>query len=253
MGEPDEALTRALEAVRERHFRPDGHVRTSFGAIDGSDEAIVLRHALLGLARFDPRALPIPGPITFWINAYNAALLLAAFDARPGQQVLGLPGFFDAPRIHVAGQVYSADDIEHGLLRGNVPKYGRAHGPFEEGDPRLEQTPRLYDERMHFALYTAARGSPGFAVYHAERLDRQLETATRAYLARFVEVDAAGETMLVPRQFKWYARDFGGEAASIDFVLARIDDDAVLERIDRNGRMPTLRYATFDWMLDAGD
>jgi len=59
-----------------------------------------------------------------------------------------------------------------------------------------------------------------------------------------------GASITVPRLFKWYPDDFGGAAGVIDFVLARIDDDAVIERVDARRGAVKLIYRAFDWTLN---
>ena len=78
----------------------------------------------------------------------------------------------------IGAHAYSLDDIEHGLLRGNVAKQGRSRPPMQRGDPRLEYMPIVFDERMHFALHSACRSSPPLRVFDGGKLDRQLEEAS---------------------------------------------------------------------------
>ena len=49
----------------------------------------------------------------------------------------------------------------------------------------------------------------------------------------------------------WYAADFGGENGVLEFVMARIDDDAMIDAIDRREGRVKLRYAEYDWTLNA--
>ena len=48
----------------------------------------------------------------------------------------------------------------------------------------------------------------------------------------------------------WYGRDFGGESGVLEFVLARLEDDAAIELVDRRQGLVKLRYADFDWALN---
>src|SRR5262249_17683335 len=140
--------------------------------------------------------------------------------------------FFEKPRVRVAGFAYSLDDIQHGLLRGNLPKFGRSRAPMRPDDPRLAHTPVIYDERVHFGLYSAAGSSPPLAVFVPGRVDSQLEDATVHYLRREIRVEQEGAVVSLPRQFYWYADDFGGERAILRFALARLDD-AIVDVVDR--------------------
>jgi hypothetical protein len=246
---PAEQLRDALQGVRAAHFDPSGR-SGDYAALRRVENARRLEAAVAALADFDPRSLPISRPIVFWLNAYNASVVLAARSCAAGEPVSGIPGLFDRPRLTVAGQAFALDDIEHGLLRGNAPKYGRWSGPLARDDPRIAFTPMLYDERVHFALFSACRSSPPLRVFGAEPIDEQLEAAVRECVREEVRVADDGAWIEVPRLFKWYPDDFGGERGVVDFVLARIDDDAVVDRVDARRGAVKVIYQAFDWTLN---
>jgi len=246
--EPAGALQDALQRIRSAHFDAAGRAG-DYVALRRPENAHGLEAAVSALAEFDPRALPIPAPIAFWINVYNATMMLAARACAPGEPVTGIAGLFDRPRVTICGQAFSLDDIEHGLLRGNAPKYGRWSGPFGRDDPRLVFTPRLHDERVHFALYTACRSSHALRVFGLRPVGEDLEAAVRDCVRRDVRVADDGAWIEVPRLFKWYPGDFGGEPGILDFVLARVQDEAVVDRVDARRGDVKLVYKAFDWTL----
>lgn len=254
---PGEALTGALQAVRERHFDAEG-LACDYAGLAGSPEHERLAAALLALEGHDPRRPPIPGLAGFWLNAYNACSIVAALEAEPGAELNRIDDYFARGRVRVAGLAYSLDEIEHGLLRGNDHGHGSLRGPLARDDPRLAFTPLIFDERMHFALYCACRSTPALRVYHGGKLEAELEQATRETLRRSVRIEEEGAVVVLPRQLHWYARDFGGEAGVLEFVLARIEDDAAVDLVDRRQGRVRLRYADFDWsrndrLYSAGD
>ena len=246
---PALTLSRALEAARERHCDSRG-LLCDYDALRRAPEREALAAALAGLEDFDPRSARIPGPIGFWLNTYSACALLAALDVAPARDVRRVERFFERARVCVAGLAYSLDDIEHGLLRGNAHRHGRLFGPLGREDPRLAFTPLIFDERIHFTLYSPCRSTPALRVYHAGRLEAELEDAARDYLRRDVRVERDGAVLVAPPQLHWYARDFGGEPGALEFVLARLEDDAAIELIDRRQGRVKLRYADFDWTLN---
>jgi len=158
-------------------------------------------------------------------------------------------GFFERARLKVGGHDFTLDDIEHGLLRGNAPKYARFSAPMKKSDPRLAYVPLAFDDRIHFALYSACRSSPPLRVVHGERADAELEAAARDYVRATVRVKDDGARIKVPRIFRWYTGDFGGEGGVLDFVVARLDDAAV-ELIDRRQGDVRIKYLDFDWTLN---
>jgi hypothetical protein len=241
-------LQEALHAAKSAHFDAGG-AACDYAALAASREHGGLAASLAGLEAFDPKRVRIPAQTAFWLNVFNAAVLRDAAELALAASVREVQGFFERRRLKVGGLDYSLDDIEHGLLRGNVPKFGRLRAPMQRDDPRLAHTPLAYDERMHFAMYCAARSSPALRVYDGGKLDRQLEEATAEYLRHNVRVENDGALVVLPRQFHWYPDDFGGQRSALEFALARLDED-VVERVDRRLGRVKIRYAEFDWTLN---
>ena len=202
--------------------------------------------ALAALALFDFKRVRIGAQTAFWLNVFNAVVLRDAAELAKARNVRDIELFFEKPRVSIAGFDYSLDDIQHGLLRGNVPKFGRPKPPMARDDPRLAHTPLAYDERIHFGLYCSVRSSPPLVVFDGGAVDRDLERATEEYLQREVRVEPDGSVVTLPRQFFWYREDFGGEQDALGFALARLDEETA-DRVDaRRGRVK-VRYAEFDW------
>jgi hypothetical protein len=57
--------------------------------------------------------------IAFWINLYNALILHGVIHYEVSGSMLRDLGFFRKVAYDVGGMRFSADDIEHGVLRGN--------------------------------------------------------------------------------------------------------------------------------------
>jgi len=246
--EEDDRLAQAIEAVRAAHFDA-ACAACDYAALGGSAERERLAACLDALASFGPERPSIPAQTAFWINAFNAAVLRDAPQLAGARSVREVESFFERPRLKVGAYGYSLDDIEHGLLRGNAPKYGRFSAPMSKSDPRLAYAPLAFDERIHFALYSACRSSPPLRVLHGERLDAELEAAARDYVVATVRVKDEGARVKVPRIFRWYTDDFGGESGVLDFVVARLDDESV-ELVDRRQGSVRLKYLDFDWTLN---
>lgn len=243
----DKELAEALEAVRAEHFDPAG-VACDFTALAASQERARLAECLEALGAFQPGRVRIPAQSAFWVNIFNAAVLRDSTELAQAQGVRGVEGFFERTRLTVGGQGFSLDDIEHGMLRGNVPKYGKFGTPMKRSDPRLAHVPLAFDERIHFGLYSACRSSPPLRVLHGERADAELEAAARDYVRGTVRLKDDGARMKVPRIFRWYRDDFGGERGVLDFVVAHLDD-ADVELIDQRRGKVRIEYLEFDWTL----
>ena len=180
---------------------------------------------------------------------FNAGVLRDSPELEFAAGPRDVQAFFEQPRLKVGGHAFSLDEVQHGLLRGNVAKHGRLRAPMSRDDPRLAFMPIAFDERMHFALYSAARSSPALRAFDGGTLDKQLEEATAEYLRRTVRIEDGGAVVVLPRLLDWYAKDFGGERGALEFALARLDEDAV-DAVDRRQGRVKLQYAEFDWTLN---
>lgn len=242
----EQALQEALAVALGAHF--DAGAVRDFGVLCTSAEHARVVRAIGDLAGMDFKRVRIAAQTAFWLNVFNAVVVRDLAELAQAETVKDVEAFFEQPRVKVAGFGYSLDDIEHGLLRGNVPKFGAKRTPMERDDPRIAHTPLAYDERMHFGLYSAGRSSPRLRVFDSGRVDRDLEDATTEYLQREVRVEHGGALVILPRQFYWYRDDFGGEQAALGFAVARLDDDAADQVDARRGKVK-VRYADFDWTL----
>jgi hypothetical protein len=229
----DGQLAEALEAVGKSFVDTDG--ACDFAAMVASREHGRLAASVAALADFDPRRLRVPAQNAFWLNLHNACVLRDALE-------LDIEGFSSRSRVRVAGSSWSLNDIEHGLLRGTMKK----------SDPRFAYMPVAYDERMHFAIYTARRSSPPLRVFHGERLEDELERSTESYLRATVRMkdEQYRVKLRLPMVFKRYAEDFGDERGVLEFVLARLDEE-VAELVDRRDGRVKFMYLDYDAALNA--
>jgi hypothetical protein len=246
--DPGRELAEAIAAIKAAHFDAEGNA-CDYAALAASSQRGRLAARLGDLQGIDLKRLRIPAQTAFWINIFNAAVLRDAMELAFAESVREVEAFFERPRISVGGLAYSLDDVQHGLLRGNLAKHGRLRAPMSRDDPRLAFMPLAFDERIHFALFSAARSSPALQAFEAGALEGQLDAAAGAYVRRMVRIEQDGAVVVLPRQFRWYASDFGDAHGIIEFVAAWLEEDAVAAIDRRRGRVK-LRYADFDWTLN---
>jgi len=96
----------------------------------------------------------------FFLNVYNAMSIhgLAECDPLP-KSVTDINGFWKTNCYLINGHVFSLDDIEHGILRGNTRHPSSLSSPFQKDDPRLAFTMEKLDPRIHFAINCGAKVS----------------------------------------------------------------------------------------------
>ena len=185
--------------------------------------------------------------LAFWINAYNALVLdgLGALGIRGS--VRELPDFFGRIGYRVGGLVVSADEIEHGVLRGNRPSPLASAAPFGPDDPRRAWALDPPDPRVHFAISCGARSCPAVRRYAADAVDDQLEAAAHAYVNR--EVTLQDGRLTAPEIFWWFATDFVRCPGGLAGLLARYLDEGPARRALLARGLEGLAWRSWDWRL----
>lgn len=247
-------LRATMNRLKAQAISADG-MRVNYAEVRCSDDYAHYRAQLLPqLAGFDPTALRTRAErMAFWINLYNAIVIDAVITAGVRRSVtegsLGGLRFFRRAGCVVGGRCLSCDDIEHGILRANRGHPFLPGCQFASDDPRRTWAIEPLDPRIHFALNCASRSCPPIGVYDAGRLDAQLALAARSFVDQ--STDRTGDVLEVSALFRWYAGDFGGRAGVVRFLSAHLPDDDRRALIERFGTKTRLRYADYDWRLNA--
>jgi hypothetical protein len=161
------------------------------------------------------------------INAYNAATIGWVLENFPIGSIRSTDDPFGERRHRVGGEDVSLDDIEHGTLRP------------------------LVGYRIHAALVCAALSCPPLRreAYEAAKLDEQLDSAMRTWLARgdLTSVRPVGNRIQVSPIFRWFAEDFE-KAGGVRAVLQRYTPPDTSRRLG-DPRLE-IRYLRYDWGLN---
>jgi hypothetical protein len=232
----------------------DHGATVDYAALRGSLLYNDFRQCTGKLRTFDPSTLPDRNAqLAFWINLYNTlvldAVIALGIQRSITEQRAGLTFLRQAAYI-VGGQRMSCDDIEHGILRANRGHPFYPGKQFHSSDPRLKWVIEPFDVRVHFTLNCASRSCPPIRAYSPEKLDSQLDLATRSYLATDVQILPKENALYLSSIFKWFARDFGGREGILDFVLSYISDPTERNWLMQQRSGVTLRYTPYDWRLN---
>lgn len=227
------------------------HGGVDYGTLRSGDAYADFRACTAGLIGFDPAALRTREErLAFWINLYNALMIDAVLTFGVENSVRDDTGFFRRAAYTIGGRRYSADDIEHGILRANRRHFHPAI-PFPQlapDDPRLAHSLDVLDPRIHCALVCASRSCPPVRVYEAARIDQQLDLASASFVnGGAVSVDAYGRVML-SMIFKWYEGDFGGRMGVVEFLLRHLDEGEEREALS-SGEV-RIGCQHYDWTLN---
>jgi Protein of unknown function, DUF547 len=184
--------------------------------------------------------------LAFWINVYNALVLHAIVALGVRRSVTRAWNFFGRAAYRIDGLVFSADDVEHGVLRGNHRRMLPPLRPFGAADPRRVLALRPPDPRVHCALNCGARSCPPVGVYRGEAVEAQLDAATRSFVNSEVVLESG--RIVCPRLFKWYRRDFEPAGGLSAFLLRHLDDGPARRAI-ADGAATAVRFRPWDWSL----
>ncbi|HYM81320.1 MAG TPA: DUF547 domain-containing protein [Candidatus Limnocylindria bacterium] len=187
---------------------------------------------LVACADARPDDWPREEQIAFWVNAYNARVLLGVIE-RPGLRsvldvgkVLFVPTLrFFRERRPTGGAARSLNDIEHGILRA-----------------------RYRDPRVHFVLNCASASCPVLPqrALRGATLDAELELAAGRFL-----VDSTRNRIVPQRElglssiFKWYGDDFRAAEGSLQSFVERH-----WPRRERFAADLPVRFLHYDWSLN---
>ncbi|HKW94731.1 MAG TPA: DUF547 domain-containing protein [Methylomirabilota bacterium] len=240
-----EALQRGVLGAIGAFTRPDG--RLDYAALRQSTEwADAVTHAAAlpsaRLVELDGR----PPRLAFWINVYNALVFHGIVALGIRRTVWETRGFYRRVSYRVGGFVLSADDIEHGILRGNARHGLWRRRPFGARDPRLALSIRPVDPRIHFAITCGAQSCPPVGAYRAAAVDQQLDWASRNFLNQ--EVTLEGGRVTCSKILAWYREDFEPAGGLAAFLSRYLDAGPAREAV-AGRRRPCDGYRAYDWAL----
>jgi hypothetical protein len=247
------AIKRAVNEFQHEAFADDGR-QVDYARLKASPAYQAYRRELtpqlrrLELATLETREQKL----AFWINLYNALVIDAVitFEVRRSvtERMAGL-AFFRWAAYEVGGQRYSCDDIESGILRNNAGNPFIFGPQFRSGDPRLRWLISPLDPRIHFALNCASRSCPPIGVYTSDKIDAQLDMATRNFVAADTEINQRNNTLTISSIYNWYKDDFGGPEGIVQFVRHYLPADERRAWLERGPELH-LVHRSYDWALN---
>jgi hypothetical protein len=176
----------------------------------------------------------------FWINLYNAYTQIIL--SKNPDIYKNRSSFFGSKQILIAGKNLSLDDIEHGILRRSKIKWSL--GYFNKAFPsKFEKENRVdkVDYRIHFSLNCGAKSCPPIAFYDPEKIDKQLDVATKTYLKGEAEYNPEKDCVDLPALMNWFRKDFGGKKKMIAILKQ-------LEIVPYN-KNPDINFKKYNWDL----
>jgi len=259
-GEPTEAippqemaarLKTTMSTLRGAFFEPDG--RVAYERMQQSEiyqEFLKLSNNLKtmdlkGLARREEK-------MAFWINLYNVIVIHGVIALRIRDSVKEVWNFFRRVRYQIGEHVFTPEDIEHGILRGNRRPPYALFRRFGRTDPRLAHSVQPMDPRIHFTLVCGSSSCPFIDVYTPENLEQELTIAAETFIsAGGAVLDQARRRLSLSQVFKWYARDFGAtQGQRLRFIAPFFYNEADRTFVEEHAETLTVVYQNYNWRLN---
>ena len=152
--------------------------------------------------------------LAYWINAYNAFTIKLIIDNYPVESIKDIKNPWDQEFIPINGKLLSLNYIEHDVLRN------------------------MNEPRIHFAIVCASASCPQLLneAYIPEKLDKQLTTVTKQFLAESSKNSIQKNSLELSKIFKWFSKDFKENGSLITFLNTysdvKIAPDSKIEYMD---------------------
>lgn len=211
----------------------------------------------IDLQRVDLSSLSEKDKKVFFLNIYNSLTIHGLLEkSKLPDSVLNVQHFFKTTKYNIGGLVYSLDDVEHGILRGNSPHPASIEPQFSSADPRTKYVCQKLDPRIHFALVCGAKSCPAIGVYTPENVDAALDGATRNFCSQEVIMRNETDEVYLSKLFQWYRADFGETEVDVlrwimPFLSPSEHDrcSILLLKLEKMGPV-ALRYNPYDWSIN---
>ncbi|KAM9709796.1 uncharacterized protein ACNS7B_023977 isoform 2-T3 [Menidia menidia] len=204
------------------------------------------------LQRVELLSLSREEKLAFFINIYNALVIHGYLRLGAPTNMWQRYRFFNYVSYLIGGEVFTLQDIENGVLRGNRKGVAQLLRPFSKTDPRLQVALPDAEPLIHFALNCGAKGCPPIKTYTPQDIDSQLRTAAEAFLENddACVVDSGKGEVRLSQIFKWYKADFGGTDENLlKWVLDHMSDSpkkTSLQGILSAGKTK-VSFLPYDW------
>ncbi len=188
----------------------------------------------------------------FWINIYNILIIHGVLYFDIQRTVKEVVSFFIRIGYMIGDLFFSPDDIEHGILRGNLPHPRTGKRQFDSVDPKNALLINSFDYRIHFALVCASSSCPPIEFYDADNIDYQLDLAGRSFIERNGLVINEKENIVYLSQiFKWYSSDFGETLQEIVQTASLFTDETTKMYIEKHIDHVEIKYMPYNWNLNS--
>jgi glutaredoxin len=222
-------------------------------------EYAVFEEAVCELQQVNMLAMDDNTRTAFAINVYNLMIKYAFMKVGIGTTNLARASFFSQCQMNIGGHLFTFNDLENGVLRGNrKPPYAWSV-PFGKHDFRLPLAMANPDCRIHFALNCGAKSCPPVKFFTAQAIQEELRIVALAFCEQDenVRVDTPSNTLYLSTILYWYRVDFAPSTAKqlpgtvLQFL--RGDKHKALQTMIDSNKSVTVKFLDYDWSTNASN
>lgn len=189
--------------------------------------------------------------MAYIINLYNLMIKYAFVK-------VGIPAtnstratFFDDVSVNVGGDIFSFNDLEHGILRANTRHPYQLTKRFGAMSSRKQFALKVLDSRVHFALNCGAKSCPPVKKFTADAIDEELRIAAMAFCEdeSNVAIDEEKMELHLNKILYWYQSDFARSKSELpEKVLQylRGEKKELLNKLIQQGDL-SVKFLDYDW------
>jgi len=172
--------------------------------------------------------------------------------------------FFTSTKYSIGPYLFSLNDIEHGILRCNMPMVNLQQAFGNESDPRLKFCPSKMDPRVHFAFSCGeCKYATLIKTFTPENVENELEWTAQEFCDIRVKINVKNRIVMLPKIFEWYQKDFlyalkapenvkESKVGILVYVAQYLSGDKKneMETLIQGATPPTIQYDNYSWTME---
>ena len=184
-----------MNRILRKHRNGEGLV--AYDAVAEDEAFVQFEEMSCEIQAVNLAKMPPDPRLAFALNVYNMMVKHAFAKVGRPETMMKRDAFFSNVSYNIGGIVYSLNEIENGILRGNKRPPGlHLTKPFGSGDPRLAAVLADPDPRIHFALNCGAKSCPPVKTYTAQNVREELRVVALAFCEQDSNKRAAGAKVI---------------------------------------------------------
>lgn len=251
-----EIIRSKIVILNSKFISPDGK-SVDYVGMKNSQEFQDFKQTTALLQTLDLSEFSSAEILAFFINIYNSLVIHGYVQNGIPETMFQRISFYKNTSYIIGENVFSLDDIENGVLRGNKRAPANFSKNFGKNDDRLNFVIPGGEPMIHFALNCGAESCPPIKMYKADGIKSQLNLATQAFFEDSESLTIVSDYELkVSKILDWYKVDFGGSPGEVgSWILKHLDINSEkydeLSGMVKKGSIKKITYWNYSWATNS--